>query len=311
MLIEVLKTCISPVAFAAALRLSCPLIIGSVGGCFNEKISTGNLAYECFMLVGAFFGAYGSFISGSPVIGSLVAILSGFVLALIYGLLVYHLNCNAMIVSIAYNNAAWALTTLLLVVIWHTRGQFTDPRIVSYQTLNLDFLRQIPVLDTLLNNNILLVYLAYIYAIIGNMVMYLTPFGLRLRGVGSYPMAAQSAGISVRKYRWIGLIIMGCSMGLAGSYMPLSGMSLFSENMTRGRGFLCLTSILVGKGDPLKTTLIALLFGYANAMTLVLSTFNLPTQIVSMIPYVAVLLVLLMVGIRNYKGAKNITGDTI
>jgi ABC-type uncharacterized transport system permease subunit len=57
--------------------------------------------------------------------------------------------------------------------------------------------------------------------------------------------------------------------------------------------------------------MIALLFGYANAMTLVLSTFNLPTQIVSMLPYVAVLAVLLMVGIRNYKGAKNITGDTI
>ena len=97
---DVLKTSVSAITFASALRLSCPLVIGSMGGCFNEKTSTGNLAYECFMLTGCFFAAFGSFISGSPLIGSLVAILSGLALGGIYGLLVYHLNCNAMIVSV-------------------------------------------------------------------------------------------------------------------------------------------------------------------------------------------------------------------
>ncbi len=308
---DVLQSCFSPVAFAAALRLSCPLIIGSIGGCFNEKTSTGNLAYECFMLVGAFFGAYGSYLTGSPFLGSMLAMASGLALAVIYGILVYHLNCNAMIVSVAYNNAAWALTTLLLVVVWNTRGQFTDPSIVSYPNLNWEFLKQFPTLDMIFNNNIAMVYLAFLYAIVGWFVMYKTPFGLRLRGVGINPEASQAAGVNVRRYRWICLLIMGASMGVAGSYMPLSGMSLFSENMTRGRGFLCLTSILVGKGNPLKTLLIALLFGYANSMTLVLSTYGMPTQIISMLPYIMVLIVLLSVGIRNFKGSANISSDTI
>ncbi|MDR1249489.1 MAG: ABC transporter permease [Treponema sp.] len=308
---EIVKTCLSPVTIAAAIRLSCPLLIGSMGGCFNEKTSTGNLSYECFMLTGAFFGAYGSYLTGNPYMGSLLAVLSGVALAGLYGLLVFHFNCRAMIVSIAYNNAAWAFTTLLLTSIWGVRGNFTDPSIVGYQTLNQAWLKKIPVLNTLFNDNIGMVYFAFLYVAIAFIIMYKTPFGLRLRGVGINPQAAQTAGIHVRKYRWICLLIMGMSMGLAGSYMPLSGLSMFTENMTRGRGFLCLTAILVGKGDPLKTAMVAVLFAYTSSMTLVLSTYGLPTQIMNMMPYLTVLLALLFVGLRHFKGAADIGQDTI
>lgn len=299
---DICKTAVSVVTFASALRLSCPLIIGSMGGCFNEKTSTGNLAYECFMLTGCFFGAWGAFVTGSAIMGSLIAILSGLALGAIYGLLVYHLNCNAMIVSVAYNNGAWAMTTLLMVITWGVRGNYTDPAIVSYKTVNLEFLKQFPVLDTLFNNAIGMVYFAFVIAAIAIVVMYKTPFGLRLRGVGINPTAAQSAGINVRKYRWICLLIMGAMMGLAGSYMPLSGSSMFTERMTDGRGFLCLTAILVGRADPFRTMLLAMLFGYSSALTLVLSSYSLPSQILSMLPYLMVMVVLLVTGIKKYKG---------
>lgn len=307
MFLEVLKWSVNITTFAATIRLSCPLIIGSVGGSFNEKTSTGNIAYECFMLTGAFFGAYGSFVFGSPYLGSLTAIVSGVVLAVIYGILVYHLKCNAMIISIAYNLGAWALTTLLLTSIWGVRGTFVSPEIVSYPALYIEFFEKFPVLDVLLNRNIILVYLAYVLAIVGYIVMYKTPFGLRLRGVGINPEAAQAAGISVLKYRWISLLIMGISMGLAGSYMPLSGLSMFAENMTVGRGFLVLTAILVGRGNPLVVSLVAILFAYASSLTLILSTYGFPTQILSMLPYVAVLLVLFIAGLRTFKGTADLS----
>ena len=299
---DICKTAVSVVTFASALRLSCPLIIGSMGGCFNEKTSTGNLAYECLMLTGCFFGAWGAFVTGSPVLGSLIAILSGLALGSIYGLLVYHLNCNAMIVSVAYNNGAWAMTTLLMVITWGVRGNYTDPAIVSYKTVNIEFFKQFPVLDMLFNNSIGMVYLAFVIAAVAIIVMYKTPFGLRLRGVGINPTAAQSAGINVRKYRWICLLIMGAMMGLAGSYMPLSGSSMFTERMTDGRGFLCLTAILVGRADPFRTMLLAMLFGYSSALTLVLSSYGLPSQILSMLPYLMVMAVLLITGIKKYRG---------
>lgn len=307
---DLCKTAVSAVTFASALRLSCPLIIGSMGGCFNEKTSTGNLAYECFMLTGAFFGAWGAFVTGNPVLGSLIAILSGLALGAIYGLLVYHLNCNAMIVSVAYNNGAWAMTTLLMVITWGVRGNYTDPAIVSYNTINLDLFKSSPLLDTLFNNAIPMVYLSFVIAAIAMIVMYKTPFGLRLRGVGINPTAAQSAGISVRKYRWICLLIMGAMMGLAGSYMPLSGSSMFTERMTDGRGFLCLTAILVGRADPFRTMLLAMLFGYSSALTLVLSSYGLPSQLLSMLPYLMVMAALLVIGIRKYRGS-DISSDLI
>lgn len=308
---EMLKTCFSAITIATGIRLACPLIIGSVGGCFNEKTGTGNLAYECFMLTGAFFGAYGSFLTGNPIMGSLIAMLSGLGLACIYGILVYHLKCNAMIVSIAYNSSGWALTTLLLTQIWGVRGNFNSPLIVSYAPISIKMFKNIRVLDTLFNNSVPLVYLAFVIAIVGTVIMYKTPFGLRLRGVGLNPEAARTAGISVRKYKWISLLIMGACMGLAGSYMPLCGLSMFTENMTRGRGFLCLTSILVAKANPFKAMLVALLFGYANGLTLVLSTYGYPTQLMTMIPYLMVLLVLLSVGIKQFRGKADIAEDMI
>ncbi len=307
MFIEVLKWSVNITTFAAAIRLSAPLIIGAIGGCFNEKTSTGNIAYECFMLTGAFFGAYGSYLFGSPFYGSLVAMASGLVLAVFYGVLVYHMNCNAMIVSIAYNSGAWALTTLLLTSIWGVRGTYVDPRIVSYPDITISLFEKSPALDALFNNNIILVYFAFFFAIVGYIVMYKTPFGLRLRGVGINPEASQAAGVSVLKYRWICLIIMGVSMGLAGSYMPLSGLSMFAENMTVGRGFLVLTAILVGRGNPFKVTLVSLLFAYAISLTLILSTYGIPTQLMSMLPYVAVLIVLFSVGLRSFKGTAELS----
>lgn len=182
------------------------------------------------------------------------------------------------------------------------RGNYTDPAIVSYKTVNIEFFKQFPVLDMLFNNSIGMVYLAFVIAAVAIIVMYKTPFGLRLRGVGINPIAAQSAGINVRKYRWICLLIMGAMMGLAGSYMPLSGSSMFTERMTDGRGFLCLTAILVGRADPFRTMLLAMLFGYSSALTLVLSSYGLPSQILSMLPYLMVMAVLLITGIKKYRG---------
>ena len=134
--------------------------------------------------------------------------------------------------------------------------------------------------------------------------MYKTPFGLRLRGVGNNPVAAQSAGTNVTGYKWIALIIMSLLVGLGGSYLPLSGLSMFTENMSSGRGFLCLAAVLVGKGSPVKTGLIALLFGYANALALALSAFGIKGQLLEMMPYVAVLIVIIITEIKEIASSK-------
>lgn len=304
---DILSAFISPVVLAGTFRIAAPLILGAVGGSFTNKAGTFFIAYECLMLVAAFFATWGSYLTGNAFCGSLLAIAASLLMGIIFGILVFHFNADALIVSIALNFGAWAITTQLLLSVFGVRGSFISADIISYNTINFTFLNKIPFIDSVFNNKIGLVYFSYIYIFIGYIVMYKTPFGLRIRGVGINPTAAQTAGIDVLKYKWLTLLIMSASTGLAGSYLPLSGVSMFTENMTSGRGFLCLAAVLVGQGNPIKAGLIAILFAYTDALFLTLTSFELPTQLLSCMPYIAVILVLIIAEIRKSNSAADIS----
>jgi len=304
---DILSAFISPVVLAGTIRIAAPLIIGAIGGCFTNKAGTFIIAYECLMLTAAFFATWGSYITGNPFFGSLIAIASSVLMSITFGILVFHLNANALIVSIALNFGAWAITTQLLSSIFGVRGSFISADIISYNSLNFSFLNNNSFLNDVFNNKIGLVYFSYIYIFIGYFIMYKTPFGLRLRGIGINPSAAQTAGVNFKKYKWLTLIIMSASCGLAGSYIPLSGVSMFTENMTSGRGFLCLAAVLVAEGNPIMAGLIALLFAYTDALFLTLTSFELPTQLLSCIPYVAVIFVLIIAEIKKKNGSIDIS----
>lgn len=103
----------------------------------------------------------------------------------------------------------------------------------------------------------MLVYFALVFVAAAAVVMYKTPFGLRVRGVGINEKASQTAGVNVLGYRWIATLITGVFVGLAGAFLPLCGVSMFAENMSAGRGFLAVAAIMVGKGNPVKVALSA------------------------------------------------------
>ncbi|HOJ00138.1 MAG TPA: ABC transporter permease [Anaerolineaceae bacterium] len=301
MMSDILLAMISPIVFAGTIRIATPLIIGAVGGCFTNRAGTFIIAYECFMLTSAFFATWGSYMTGSAIGGSLIGIIACIVMGIIFGMLVFHYKADALIISIALNFGAWAITTLLLQSIFGARGAFISEKIISYDQIHLPFLDGLPFITTVFNDKIILVYLSYVIMFIGYIVMYKTTFGLRVRGVGINPTAAETAGVNLLKYKWVTLLIMSVLTGLAGSYIPLSGVSMFTENMTSGRGFLCLAAVLVGQGNPIKAGLIALLFAYTDALFLTLTSFELPTQLLSTMPYFAVIIVLLVNGIKEHK----------
>lgn len=296
-----LKVLLGTTTLAATMRLATPIVIAAVGGSFSHKAGTFNIAFECFMLFGAFFGAYGSFLTGSPVMGTLFAAAIGAVLAFVFGFFVFILKANPMIISIAMNNGAWAVTTLLLTLIWGVRGSIVTPEIVSFSPLDIPVLRDIPYINKIVNKQIIMVYIAYIVIVIGTIVMYKTSFGLRMRGIGINEMAAQTAGVNVKREKWIALIIMGVMVSFAGAYCPLCGLSSFSENMTSGRGFLAFASVLVGNGNPLISGIIAIVFAYADALMLSLTSLGYPTQLIQMLPYITVVIVLFLTNIKYFR----------
>ena len=286
--------------FASALRLSTPLIFGSIGGCYTKKAGIFFIAYESLMLISAFFSAWGSYTFGNPYLGLLCGITSAIVVGIVFGILVLVFNANSLIVSIALNFGAWAITTQLLVSVFNKRGSYFDPAIINYPTLHFSFLEKSGILNTVLNNKIAIVYGAYLFIFISFIIIYKTAFGLRLRSIGINEVASTSAGVNVNTHKWASLLFLSVALGIAGSYLPLSGVSTFSENMSAGRGNVCIAAVLVGNGNPLLTGLVALVFAYCSAVGSTLTTFNIPTQLVQCIPYIFVILLFITNGVKNF-----------
>ncbi len=293
---------IGTTTLSAMLRISTPLIYASVGGAFTNKAGTFNIGIESFMLSAAFFAMYGSYLTSNPWFGLLLGILSGLILSCLFGLFVFHFKANSMVVGISLNLSAWGLTTLLMVVLFNTRGSIHNSRIVSFPTLDVPILKDIPIVADIFNNQTILVYMSFVIAVIACILMYKTPFGLRLRSVGLNEKAAQTAGVSITKYRWISILISGALAGIGGSFLPLNGLSMFNEDMTAGRGFLAVAAIMMGRGNPIKVLLSCLVFGYAEALTTTMQGLAIPSQIIRTFPYFATLLVMFLSNLKNFRG---------
>ncbi|MBC5580034.1 ABC transporter permease [Anaerofilum sp. BX8] len=297
---EYIQAMYSTITLSATFRLSAPLLLGLAGYCFSNKAGIMNIALESFMMISAFFALLGSYLFHSAFIGALFGVVAGTVLSFLYGVLVFHAGANGLITGVGFNLSGWGLTTMLLVAIFHTRGA-TNVGAVSFSPIDVPILRDIPYLGKIFNQQTILVYLGPLLMLIAWVVMYKTPFGVRIRAVGLNRRAAETAGVSVMKYSWIAMLLSGACMGLSGTFISLNSLAMFSENMTGGRGFMVLASAMVAGGNPLKAMLCGFIFAYCDALTLTWSGFDVYSQVISMLPYLAVLLVLFLTHLKNIK----------
>jgi simple sugar transport system permease protein len=126
-----------------------------------------------------------------------------------------------------------------------------------------------------------------------------TPFGLRLRAVGENPAAADAAGIRVAAMRYAGVLLSGALAAVGGAYLSIGQSSLFTRNMTSGRGFIALAALIFGKWRPVQTMLACLFFGFMEAVTIQMqgvvrlpSGETIPVHFIQMVPYVLTMVVL-------------------
>ena len=270
---------------ASTLRLMTPILFVAMGGAFGHKASVLNIGLESFMAFSAFFSMYGSYLFESAWMGLLFGVVSATLASCVFAVFVLHFQSNAVVVGIALNLAGWGATTFLLDALLNTRGVCIDRRIKSFAPIDLPIIKDIPYIGEIISGQNILVYLSLILMVVCYIVMYKTPFGLRLRGVGIKAVAAQTVGINAVKYKWIAILISGVFSGLGGAYLTIGGSSMFTENISAGKGFLALAAIMVGNGHPIKTALACLVFGYTQALSVTLQSMGLPSQIVISVPY--------------------------
>jgi simple sugar transport system permease protein len=280
-----------------------PILLAALGGTYTYYAGIFNIAMEGMMLAGAFGAVLGSYFFHSWLAGLLCAILGSTLLALIFILFAVVLKTDEFITGIALNLFAVGATTYLLRQIFAVKGAFSSPEILPIPRLHLAGLEKVPVLGEILSGQNLLVYLMLAALLLSVYVIFKTRFGLRLRAAGYNAPSLDSSGVRTAVIRVWALLICGVLCGLAGAYLSLGYVTLFSENMSAGRGWISLAAVILVNGNPWGIALISLLFGFTDGLGLWLQQ-SLPSQFTAMVPYLATLAALYFYSMRRKRLAR-------
>ena len=285
---------ISPSIISPILRVTTPILLCALGGVYSERSGTGNITYEGSMLMATCTGVVGSYFTGSALVGVLCAMLGGVLVNLFYGLLRLRMGGDNVVCGFAVNSFCVGATTYLLRTLFQTSGTLSDPKIQGLYKVRVPILKDIPVVKYFFTNQTLLVYLAFILVVVTTIVLKRTKFGMNIRACGENPMAAAAVGVNVTRTRWICVIITGMLCGLGGAQMSLGNLTQFSENMVGGRGFIALAAVILSRATPVGVMFTAVLFGFAEALANLLQLTTISSYLVLMIPYIAVILILIL-----------------
>src|SRR6266540_2401643 len=261
----------------STIRLSTPLILAALGGLFSERSGVINIALEGMMLAGAFTAAAVTYAAGNPYTGLLAGMLAGMLIAAIHAVACIRYKADQVVTGTAINILMIGMPAFLSGAFFLSSG--STPQIPREQLIP-----RLPML------------IAFALVPLTWYVLYKTPFGLRLRSVGENPDAA---GVPVARMRYAGVLLSGALAGIGGAYLSIGQSSLFTRNMTSGRGFIALAALIFGKWRPVQTMLACLLFGFTEAISYQMqgvvklpSGDDIPVQFIQMVPYLLTIIVL-------------------
>jgi len=267
-----------------------PLVYAAIGELLVEKSGVLNLGVEGMMLLGAVSSFAVAHVSGSAVLGVLAGMAAGMLMALIFAFLTLHLRASQVATGLALTIFGIGVSALL--------GQ---PLIgIAYSGLadiNVPGLSDIPVFGKLLFSHNWLVYGSIVLVMAVSWFLYRTRAGLILRAVGDSPQAAHALGCPVIRVRYLATLFGGACAGVSGAYLSMAYAPMWVENMTAGRGWIALALVVFATWQPGRILFGAYLFGGITILQLHAQAFgiNVPSQLKSMLPYVATIVVLVLI----------------
>lgn len=284
----------APALLHAATQAITPLLLAALGGALCGQAGVFNIALEGQMLIGAFAAVAGSVFTHAAWAGVLIGAAAAMLFALILAYGATRLRGDPIVIGIGMNLLASGLTAYLLRQMFGVSGTFADPAIAGLATIRIGAVQGVPVLGPVLSGQTALTWLAWVLVGAIGVALFRTPAGLRLRGVGEAPDAAAALGVRVDAYRIGAVLASGALAGLAGAQLSLGTVSLFSEDMSAGRGWIAVVAVMLGRSNPLYAALACVLFGFADAVGLRLQGQGLPSQLTDTAPYVVTLAALVL-----------------
>jgi ABC-type uncharacterized transport system permease subunit len=279
-----------------AVTAAIPLLLAGLGEQMSEKAGVLNIGIEGMMICGAYLGFVGAYYSGSLWLGFLTGLLGGMAVALVMALLCVRLGLNQIVIGIALTLGLEGLTALL----HHFQFSRSYPRLPAADATVIPVLSDIPVLGPALFKHHLLVYLAVALVVVMSIIYRRTQLGLNLQAAGDKPAALDVAGVDVMRTRTVAVLFTGGLAGLGGAYLANVGAGLFIPFITNGAGFLGIVLAMLARGRPVWVLFGALLFGVCLSLTTAMQVagINIPTDVIQMLPFLAVMIMLVLFGRR-------------
>lgn len=278
------------------IPFSVALLLASTGEMFNQRSGVFNLGCEGIMAMGAFLAFLPPFfLKGSMdpqaanLLGLSVAVAGGAALGVLFALVVVVFRAPQGIAGIGLQMLGVGVAGTLF---RHFVGGVTG--VDGIPAVAVPGLSRIPFVGPLLFNLNPVAYAAFLLVPASWYLLFKTPWGLKVRAVGTHPRAADTMGINVVGIRFAALALGGALAGLAGAYLSLCQAKMFADDIVAGRGFIAVALVYFGRWHPLGILGGSLLFSIAQAFQLAVQVWGIdfPYEFAVMLPYVLVIVVL-------------------
>ncbi|MFD7626395.1 ABC transporter permease [Streptomyces sp. NPDC059851] len=271
---------------SGALQLAVPIAMAGLGGLWAERSGVVNIGLEGMMILGTWFGAWAGYQWG-PWTGVLMGIVGGALGGLLHAIITVTFNVNHIVSGVAVNILAIGFTQYLSNFTFDTvpgGSSKQSPRIEPITEITIpglsDALADLQakhwflvsdlagILGGLVTNLSLLTVVAILLIPATWWVLWRTAFGLRLRSCGENPVAAESLGVNVYKYKYIAVVVSGALSGLGGAFLAIVSTGIYQEGQTGGRGYIGLAAMIFGNWMPGGMALGSGLFGFTYSLKL-------------------------------------------
>ncbi|MEH6576804.1 MAG: ABC transporter permease [Amphritea sp.] len=276
-------------AIMTIVTAATPLVFAAIGELVVEKSGVLNLGVEGMMIMGAIAGFAVATSTGSVTLAILAAMIAGAAMSLLFGFLTLTLLSNQVATGLAITIFGIGLSAL----IGHSYVGITFEGLAK----GIPVLEDIPVVGSLLFGHDIMVYMSFASVALVAWFLTKTRMGLVLRAVGTNHDAAHSLGYSVIAIRYMAVMFGGAMAGLGGAYLSIAYTPLWVEEMTAGRGWIALALVVFATWKPWRALAGAYIFGGITIIQLNVQGFgvNIPAQYLSMLPYLATIVVLVMI----------------
>lgn len=283
-----------------ALMMSTPLLFGSIAEVIAERSGMMVTAIEGIFLMGAWGGFVGTYLTGSAFIGILAAVLSGLAAAAVYGIVCIYLKQHQVVTGTAINVLAAGICTYLQRVLF---GVPTAPlKISPLPEFPVPLLSEIPFIGPIMFQQNILTYMVYLIIPASYFLLFKTSWGLMIRSTGENPEAADVAGISVNRVRFLTVLLAGIMGGVAGAFYSVGYLGMFTANIIGGRGWIAFAICFLGNWNPKGAFAGTIIFGLTEAVAIYMQSVGgggyFPNELFIALPYI--LTIVLTVSRKNF-----------